>query len=194
MPHLEKAPRAMISFGQGCEGEPLLHGKLIATAIREIRRGTKRGVIHLNTNGSMPRVVSDLAGAGLNSIRVSLNSAREPLYRAYYNCRGYGFEDVIETLRVARDAGLWISLNYLTFPGVTDDEAEYSEFSVLLKEARPRMIQWRNLNIDPDLYVKTVKKALPSHHPCVMGIPQLMCRIKGEFPETRFGYFNPNIA
>ena len=40
VPHLEKAPRAMISFGQGCEGEPLLKGDLIKTNLIIPGRGT----------------------------------------------------------------------------------------------------------------------------------------------------------
>ncbi len=41
--HLEKAPEAVVSFGQGCEGEPLTEARLIAASIREIRRRTVAG-------------------------------------------------------------------------------------------------------------------------------------------------------
>ncbi|MEI6807514.1 MAG: radical SAM protein, partial [bacterium] len=153
VPHLEQAPRAMISFGQGCEGEPLLKGRLIENAIRAIRRQTTRGTIHLNTNGSKPKTVQRLIDAGLNSIRISLNSARPKLYRAYYRCDSYTFSDVVKSFKVARMAGLMVSANYLTFPGVTDDGDEYSFFRELLVDAKPDMIQWRNLNIDPDCYM-----------------------------------------
>ena len=33
VPHLERAPEAMVSFGQGCEGEPTLQAPLLARAI-----------------------------------------------------------------------------------------------------------------------------------------------------------------
>ncbi len=190
VPHLEQAPRAMISFGQGCEGEPLLQGNLIATAIREIRKRTKRGIIHLNTNGSLPDIVERLAKAGLDSIRISLNSARPDLYTAYFRCRTYTFKDVLNSFRIARQAGLWISVNYLTFPGVTDDPSEFKAFSGLLKKTAPDMIQWRNLNIDPDWYMDTVERACPARHPSPMGIPTLMRQIHRQFPKIRFGYFN----
>jgi len=207
VPHLEKAPRAMISFGQGCEGEPLLKGDLIETAIREIRKRTKHGTIHLNTNGSMPDIVKRLAAAGLDSIRISLNSARPVLYAAYYRCRGYSFDDVLESFHIARKAGLWVSINYLTFPGVTDDPAEYRAFSRLLEKTAPHMIQWRNLNIDPDWYMETVDRACPAFVPgsgrgeqsrraCPskrqrpMGIMTLMKQIHRQFPKIKFGYFN----
>ena len=44
VPHLEKAPRPVISFGQGCEGEPLLAADTIKESIKVIRKKTKRGI------------------------------------------------------------------------------------------------------------------------------------------------------
>src|SRR5262249_3941610 len=87
VPHLKSAPRAMLSFGQGCEGEPLVQGQQICDIIRAVRRQTDRGTIHLNTNGSRPEVVEKLCDAGLDSIRVSLNSAQAPVYARYYRPR-----------------------------------------------------------------------------------------------------------
>ncbi|MBU0714288.1 MAG: radical SAM protein [Verrucomicrobia bacterium] len=191
--HLEQAPRAMISFGQGCEGEPLLQGKLIETAIRTIRRQTGRGTLHINTNGSLPNAVARLVDAGLDSIRISLNSARPALYAAYYRCRRYSFDDVLKSFHIARKAGVWISINYLTFPGVTDDPAECRAFSRLLEKTAPQMIQWRNLNIDPDWYMETVDRAVPVRRRRIMGIPELMQKIRRKFPGIRFGYFNPPL-
>lgn len=190
--HLEKAPRAMISFGQGCEGEPLLEGDLIEAAIRAIRKKTGRGAIHINTNASRPEIVERLAAAGLDSIRISMNSARPELYAAYYRCRSYSFDDVLKSFLIARKAGLWISINYLTFPGVTDDPAEYSALCRLLGKTKPDMIQWRNLNIDPDWYMDTVDRTCPSRSQKSMGLPALMERIHSRFPKIRFGYFNPS--
>ncbi len=53
--HLALAPgRTMVSFGQGCEGEPLTRAREIAQAIREMRAATARGSININTNASLP--------------------------------------------------------------------------------------------------------------------------------------------
>ncbi|MDZ7290004.1 MAG: radical SAM protein [candidate division KSB1 bacterium] len=193
VPHLENAPKAIISFGQGCEGEPLLQGALIAAAIKKIRRQTNRGTIHLNTNGSLPEVLSRLIDAGLDSIRVSLNSARERIYGSYYQPRHYCFADVVESIRRAQRHGLWTSINYLCFPGVTDDEEEFVAFSKLIETTNPRMIQWRNLNIDPDWYVDTI--GLPDERPAtrVLGMPVLLQKVRERFPNVRFGYFNPSV-
>jgi hypothetical protein len=64
VPHLQKAPFPIVSFGQGCEGEPLLMWETLAPAIREIRKHTDRGSININTNGSMPKAVKALCEAG----------------------------------------------------------------------------------------------------------------------------------
>ena len=43
VPHLQTAPFPIISFGQGCEGEPLLMWETIREAILEIRKHTSPG-------------------------------------------------------------------------------------------------------------------------------------------------------
>jgi len=190
VPHLDRAPQAMISFGQGCEGEPLLQGILIAAAIKKIRQHTSRGTIHLNTNGSRPEMVSRLIEAGLDSIRASLNSVREPIYTAYYQPRGYHFSDVVESIQRARRNRLWTSINYLSFPGVTDDEHELAALSNLIETSDLNMIQWRNLNIDPDWYAESIGLCESSEF---IGMPTLLQKIRARFPQVRFGYFNPPI-
>ena len=99
----------MFSFGQGCEGEPLTEAPLIAEAIRRYRQGGGAGTVNVNTNASLPGVVEELARAGLDSIRVSMNSARHALYEAYHRPASYGFSDVLESIRIAKKAGLFVS-------------------------------------------------------------------------------------
>ncbi len=188
VPHLESAPRAMVSFGQGCEGEPLLQGELMLEIVRKIRERTPRGTLHLNTNASRPAVVARLAEAGLDSIRVSTNSARPEPYARYYRPVSYGFADIVESLRVARRYGLFTSINYLSFPGFTDTEAEYEALSALVRETALDMIQWRNLNIDPEVYVDTI--GLSAAEPAI-GMKRLLARVREDFPRLRQGYVNP---
>ncbi|MBC7587859.1 MAG: radical SAM protein, partial [Chitinophagaceae bacterium] len=107
VPHLMNAPFPIISFGQGCEGEPLLMWETLCVAIKEIRKHTNRGSININTNGSMPKAVKAMCEAGLNSIRVSMNSARKDIYTKYYRPNNYQFEDLIESLKVAKNLGAW---------------------------------------------------------------------------------------
>ncbi len=154
--HLERVNDGIVSFGQGCEGEPLLRSITIARAIEEIRTARSNGTINLNTNGSMPLALQRCIDAGLQAVRISLNSFRAQVYAAYYRPAGYDLDDVFESIRTASGAGLRVSLNLLTHPGVTDDEDEVLAMEALLRDVRVDMIQTRTLNIDPEWYFATV--------------------------------------
>ncbi len=188
IPHLQNAENAVVSFGQGCEGEPLLMWETIRDAITEIRKQTDKGSININTNGSMPKAVEALCKAGLNSIRVSLNSVREKIYNPYYLPNNYKFSDLKESIKVIRKYNGWASINYFVFPGVTDEVEEYEALRKFIRETDLNMIQWRNFNIDPDWYLKKIKYS-PSEN--VMGISTMMKELKKEFPRLYYGYFNP---
>lgn len=190
VPHLETAPFPIISFGQGCEGEPLLMWETIKDAIIEIRKHTKKGSININTNGSKPDAVRALCEAGLDSIRVSTNSARRETYMPYYRPNNYDFNDIIESLKVVSSLGGWTSINYFVFPGMTDSVEEYEALRLLIKSTGLKMIQWRNFNIDPDWYLGKI--GVTEIGEC-LGVYQLQQLIKEEFPDLKFGYFNPPI-
>ena len=191
VPHLETAERAVASFGQGCEGEPLLVADTLEAAIRAIRARTGRGVVNLNTNGSRPEAVARLAEAGLDAIRVSLNSARQTTYDRYYKPRGYGLDDVVESLRVARRHGLYTSVNWLVFPGVSDREAEVEALERLAEEVRLDLVQVRNLNIDPDLYRDELGPDWKDGAGAPLGMARMLRRLRASITDVRFGYFNP---
>ena len=188
VPHLQTAPYPIVSFGQGCEGEPLLMWETIRESILEMRKHTDRGSININTNGSKPDAVKALCEAGLNSIRVSTNSARKSIYEAYYRPNNYSFEDIVESLKVMRHYGGWASINYFVFPGMTDSVAEYEALRTLIRDTGLTMIQWRNFNIDPDWYLGRIGVTDTGEF---MGIKQLMDLIHEEFPQVQYGYFNP---
>jgi pyruvate-formate lyase-activating enzyme len=188
--HLEKAPLPVVSFGQGCEGEPLLQAATLEKAVRRIRACTSRGTINLNSNASLPEAVGRLARAGLDSIRVSLNSARSGYYERYYRPRGFTYQDVTASIRTAKKSGLFVSLNYFILPGFTDDPPEFDALCELIETCRPDFIQLRNLNLDPELYTEALHFR-PTAPP--LGIPAWLDRLKKRFPGLRFGYFNPPL-
>jgi pyruvate-formate lyase-activating enzyme len=190
VPHLMNAPFPIVSFGQGCEGEPLLMWETIKESIIEIRKHTDKGSININSNGSKPDAVKELFDAGLNSIRVSINSARKDIYTKYYRPNNYTFEDVVESLKIARDCGGWSSINYFVFPGMTDSVAEYEALRKLIIDTDVKMIQWRNFNIDPDWYLGLIGVGETGE---MMGVKQMMDLLREEFPTLKFGYFNPPI-
>jgi len=154
--HLERVPDGIVSFGHGCEGEPLLRSIAIAHAIEKIRAARGNGTINLNTNGSLPKALERCIDAGLQAVRVSLNSFRPAVYAAYYRPIGYALGDVLESIELAANRGLRVSLNLLTHPGVTDDDEELAAMEAFLRRTPVAMVQTRTLNIDPEWYFAAV--------------------------------------
>jgi molybdenum cofactor biosynthesis enzyme MoaA len=185
VPHLKTAENAIVSFGQGCEGDPILQTDTIAAAVKEMRRQTARGTINFNSNASLPAAIDQLAEAGIDSIRISLNSVQEHFYNAYYRPQGYRFADVIESAHRAKRNGLFTMLNYLVFPGINDREDEIDKLLELLEATGIDMIQMRNLSIDPLLYWKAMAADGPG-----IGMKKMLDRIKLVIPQIQFGYFN----
>jgi pyruvate-formate lyase-activating enzyme len=186
VPHLERSPDAIISFGQGCEGEPLLQARLIEKAIRAIRERTSSGIININTNASNPRALQRLYDAGLDMLRASTISARRETYDAYYRPIGYTFEDVKQSLKLARDAGVYSSINLLSFPGLIDAEDEIAALVDFLRETGVRLVQLRNLNIDPEVLLPRMPK--PQGAP--LGMATLVETLRCETPEVEIGNFS----
>jgi pyruvate-formate lyase-activating enzyme len=186
--HLEHARgRAMVSFGQGCEGEPLTRWKEIERAIRITRTRTRRGSFNINTNASLPEALGALFEAGMDAVRVSLNSATPDLYAAYYQPVGYSFSDVERAIGVARRAKAYLALNLLLFPGVTDREGEADRLCGLVAKHRVDQIQTRSLCIDPDQYMAVARDTGAAGSP--VGIPNLIARLQQARPGLVIGNF-----
>lgn len=190
VPHLNSVDNAVVSFGQGCEGEPLLQADTIEKAILLIRRKTSKGTINLNSNASLPDAVERLVAAGLDSIRVSINSARKGCHTMYYRPQGFNFKNVLESILVMKKAGRFVSLNYFTLPGFTDDPDEFKALCDLIILYRPDLIQLRNLNMDPDWYLEVVQHTGKKRP---LGMQNWLQQLKKLFPDLRFGYFNPPL-
>ena len=188
LPHLEQAEDAIVSFGQGCEGEPLLQWPRIEKAIRAIRACTDKGIININTNASNPRWLQRLYDAGLDTIRASTISGHPDTYAAYYRPLGYTFEDVKESLRRARDAGLHGSINLLCFPGMIDREREVEALLALVRETGLKLIQLRNLNIDPEVLLPRLP-ALDSFGKA-LGMRAMIDILRREVPGVEIGNFS----
>jgi len=187
--HIRRVKRSVVSFGQGCEGDPLLAAHVIEPAIRRIRSETGRGTINMNTNGSRPDILAKLFDAGLDSMRISMNSVRKECYDAYFRPRGYGFPDVVEGIDMATRRGKFVSVNYLNCPGFTDSPEEVDALTGFIKDHPINMIQWRNLNFDPIRYWEIMSDAASHGKPA--GMKNVLTRIRKMFPDLKYGYFNP---
>jgi pyruvate-formate lyase-activating enzyme len=186
IPHLAKAEDAIVSFGQGCEGEPLMQSKTLVKAVRLMRDATPLGIVNLNTNGFSPDRIRELRDAGLDSIRISMNSPDRDRYNQYYRPKGYQFEDVMASVRTAKKIGLFTSINYLVFPGYTDREVEVGKLKDLIAATGIDQVQMRNLSLDPSLYLNAVKR--PDGK--AIGVKNLVEMLREEFPDLTIGYFN----
>lgn len=186
--HIEKVDQPVVSFGQGCEGEPLLAADAIGPAIDIIRKRTDQGTINLNTNASRPDLLQKLFDAGLDSIRVSINSLQEKAYSKYFRPINYDFHDVIKSIELALSLDKHVALNYLNCPGFTDSPKEVQALEQFLDQYPVHLIQWRNLNIDPLWYYDKIFDRTAEEP---LGINWLLKHLKNKYPSLRFGYFNP---
>jgi pyruvate-formate lyase-activating enzyme len=186
--HLRRAQgRKMVSFGQGCEGEPLTRWKQIAEAIRYMRAHSSEGSININTNGSLTDGMAALFDAGLDACRISLNSAVKDLYEAYYKPVKYGWEEVEATIALARKRKAYVALNLLTFPGVTDREGEVDALVKVIRRYKVDQVQTRSLCIDPMQYVEVAQGRGAGGEP--IGIRAMLARFKKEAPWVVIGNF-----
>ena len=185
VPHLEQAEQPIVSYGQGCEGDPILQADIIAGATRRMKKATSRGTVNFNSNGSLPDRIQQLCDAGMDSFRFSMNSVREGLYNRYYRPKGYAFADVVRSVKCAKENNRFTMINYLVSPGVSDAPEEVESLLRFVADTGIDMIQMRNLSIDPDYYNRemgVVGKGI--------GMYRLLQRLKEEFPRLQFGYYN----
>jgi pyruvate-formate lyase-activating enzyme len=173
--HLGGGPRRVISFGQGCEGDPLNRWRALARAVRLIRERLPldhpcAGIINMNTNGWHTRGLEEIVRAGLQRIRISLFSAIDTHYEAYYQPRGYSLDDVRRSMRLCADAGVHVAINLLTFPGYTDAESEVSALLDMIRVEGVHEVQVRTLNIDREMLCA----AVPAPAGCALGLPNFL--------------------
>ncbi len=183
--HLSEAPDAIISFGQGCEGEPSLAADVIAESIRSIRAQTGRGQININTNAGFTDGIQKIVDAGLDTMRVSIISAREESYQAYYRA-GYPLENVKASIRYALAHGVYVSLNLLYFPGFNDREEELAAWEAFFHGLPVQMVQIRNLNLDPDFFLGT----MPPAKGRTLGAKPFIHALRESFPAITIGSFS----
>jgi pyruvate-formate lyase-activating enzyme len=187
--HIRRVKNSIVSFGQGCEGDPLLAADVIEPAIGLIRKETDRGTINMNSNGSLPETVKRLFAAGMDSIRISMNSFRPECYDAYFRPKGYRYSDVLKSIKIAIENKKFVAINYLNFPGFTDSPQEVEALTRFLQKYPINMIQWRNLNFDPLRYWNIMNAAIPNAEP--IGVQNLINQVRQQFPKLKHGYFNP---
>ncbi len=186
--HLSHAPEGIVSFGQGCEGEPSLQADNISAAIKKIRATTSRGQININTNAGFSEGIKKIVDAGLNSMRVSIISGRDDNYQKYYRA-AYKLDAVKNSIRYALSKNVHVSLNMLYMPGFNDRADEFAAWKKFLSELPVQMIQIRNLNYDPDEFFKIMP-----HDENFFGTRKFLHELKKIFPALTVGNFSHYIV
>ena len=187
--HLRGDDAAIVSFGQGCEGEALTRGDALVEATRRIRSLHREATIHINTNGSKPHILEQLINAGLNSVRISAISFNDAIFRSYYRPIGYSLDDVIACGELMHARGGQVCLNLLTFPGVTD-VAEEIDATVRACEAMGvDQVQWRSLNVDHD-WLLDVLPSLPAG----IGLRAAHQSLRARLPGVEHGNFTRPVT
>jgi molybdenum cofactor biosynthesis enzyme MoaA len=186
--HLTHAKEGIISFGQGCEGEPSLNSEKIAPAITAIRNICKMGTININTNAGYTKGIQRLCKAGLDALRVTIFSCQPENYTIYHQPRDYQLVDVENSINEAKSRGLRVSLNLLTFPGFTDREEEAENLIEFVARNKIDVIQLRNLNMDPEKLFSRIPPGGKS-----IGIVDFIDLIHKEVPSVTIGSYTHPI-
>ncbi|MCI8335650.1 MAG: radical SAM protein [Peptococcaceae bacterium] len=182
--HLEKDQNNIVSFGQGCEGEPSLSYPLITAAIKEIRSKVGQGTINMNTNCGYTNAIRQIVDAGIDTMRISLFSADKDHYAAYHQPCEYGLDTVRENAEYAHAKGVTLSMNLLCYPGFTDRESEIEKIIDFVRATGISLIQMRNLNIDPDI----ISEKFPGD--AGLGVLPMLEILKDELPGVGIGNFS----
>jgi pyruvate-formate lyase-activating enzyme len=185
MLHHLRTPESIISFGQGCEGEPSTMASIIIPAMRRVREQTDMGYININTNAGLTDHIKGIVDAGLDLMRISIISAIDEHYNAYYRPRHYTLENVARSAEYAASKGVYTSINYLCFPGVFDREEEMEAMINFIRRTGIKLIQLRNLNIDPESYLAMIPPAKGE----VFGMKQAIEIYQQELPDVVIGSF-----
>ncbi len=93
------------------------------------------------------------------------------------------------SISLSRDLGLYTMINYLVFPGITDQVEEVESMIALIQKTGVSFLHLKNLNIDPQLYLDRMPRA---NSPAV-GMKSMVAMLEEELPDLELGYFNQPV-
>lgn len=102
-------------------GEPTVRRGLVKL-IREVRDMPGIETVSMTTNGLLlPEMLDDLKDAGLTSVNISIDTLKEERFDEITRTQG-NLPKVLESIRLAEEAGLSTKVNCVAMRGVNDDE------------------------------------------------------------------------
>jgi pyruvate formate lyase activating enzyme len=123
--------------------EPLITAEWAAAVFRRARADGRRTGIVSNGNAS-PEVLTYLR-PHLDAMKIDLKAMRETAYRKL----GGVLRHTLDTIRAAREAGLWVEVVTLLIPGWNDDPKELWDAARFLRGISPD-IPWHVTAYHPD--------------------------------------------
>jgi hypothetical protein len=82
--------------------------------------------------------------------------------------------------------GLYTMINYLVFPGVTDQESEMAALGELIERTGLHFIHLKNLCVDPEVYLTH----MPDSTSPALGVQRMAAVLRERHPGIQLGYFN----
>ena len=80
-------------------------------------------------------------------------------------------------------------VNYLVFPGISDQEEEIEALIALVRKTGLSFVHLKNLCIDPRLYLQK----MPRSEAPGLGMKKMVEILEQEFPDLELGYFNQPV-
>jgi hypothetical protein len=182
--HLLHAPNALVNLDISEE----VNLDAVSNLIQSIRQQTFRGMIQINASAPDPRSIKKWCEAGLDSIRLTLNSAQGNYYNLFHEPQESRFDDIVESFKIARYFHRRAVLNYEIFPGLTDHPAEIDALIKLVRELKIETIQLHNLKIDPEWYMDELQLLNLTRKQ--IGIQNWFTHLQKTFPAIQIGYYD----
>ncbi len=92
----------------------------------------------------------------------------------------------------AKQKGLYLALNLLVFPGVTDREEEVERIAALVRRVGADQVQARSLAMDPDVYWDVARER--GGGGAALGIPALLRALRAARPGLVIGNFARGLS
>ncbi|GAC1696840.1 MAG: hypothetical protein NVS9B6_04410 [Candidatus Limnocylindrales bacterium] len=168
---------AGVTFGLAGDPDPLARPRVVADAASRIRLAVPTARIAVRSNAAAAAAIARVAEAGVDTLVVSLASARPETYERLHPARDIRWPEVRGGIRQAVASGLSVTIELLVLPGLTDRAEEADALVALLRELPSgSAIRLRDLAADPYLLLR----ANPGSEP--LGIEVFLARLRAEAP------------
>lgn len=186
--YADQTKKPLITFGSACEGDPVMVAETVAKAIKVIKKNRPDATVSYIGCAGFPDKMKMLYEAGLDSVRLTVNSVNPSTYERFYRPKGFTFDGIYKSIELAHRAGVFVSLGLETLPGLNDRESETQALMDFIEAFKIDLIQMSNLDGDPNAIFQLYNFKFEEIH----GIKNMLKLLKKRFKSLKFGYYNRN--